>query len=88
VLINYIGKGGEPMSNVKKKKDFYVTIEEDLCKGCSICVSVCPTETLSLSKNPNKKGHYTALQHASEDCIGCNKCALMCPDVSIRVFMG
>jgi 2-oxoglutarate ferredoxin oxidoreductase subunit delta len=76
------------MSNMKKKKIFYVTIDEDLCKGCMICVSVCPTETLSMSKDPNKKGYYPAIQHAPEACIGCNKCALMCPEISIRVFKG
>ncbi|WML42994.1 4Fe-4S dicluster domain-containing protein [Neobacillus sp. PS3-40] len=76
------------MSSVKKKKDFHITIDEELCKGCSICVSICPTKTLSISKDPNKKGYYSAIQHSPEDCIGCNKCALMCPEVSIRVFMG
>lgn len=65
----------------------YVKIHEDLCKGCGICISVCPTNTLSIAKEPNKKGYYPALQHAPDDCTGCKQCALMCPEVAIEVMV-
>lgn len=70
------------------KKNAFVTIDETLCKGCSLCVSVCPSETLSISEITNIKGYFPATQHAPADCTGCNKCATMCPDLAIKVFVG
>lgn len=63
----------------------YVVINEDLCKGCEICVDTCPTDTLSIAKTPNVKGYYPAVQHDVEQCTGCRQCALMCPEVAIKV---
>jgi len=63
----------------------YVLINEDLCKGCEICVHQCPTNTLSIAEEPNNKGYYPAVQHASADCTGCRQCAIMCPEAAIEV---
>jgi 2-oxoglutarate ferredoxin oxidoreductase subunit delta len=70
-----------------KTRNTYVLIDESLCKGCALCVSVCPTETLSISKESNTKGYFPALQHKPEQCTACNKCATMCPEIAIRVFI-
>lgn len=70
-----------------KTKNAYVIIVEQLCKGCGLCVSVCPQETLSLAAEPNSKGYFPALQHAPNQCTACNKCALMCPEIAIKVFI-
>lgn len=38
-----------------------VTIDKEQCKGCSNCVSVCPTKILYLDKdNMNSWGYYPA----------------------------
>lgn len=63
----------------------YITVNQDLCKGCEICVMTCPTNTLSIASMPNKKGYYPANQHEPDNCTGCRKCALMCPEVAIEV---
>jgi 2-oxoglutarate ferredoxin oxidoreductase subunit delta len=73
---------------MKKTRNAHITIDQLLCKGCELCVSVCPTETLAISNLSNLKGYFTAMQHTPENCIACNKCALMCPEVAIRVFVG
>ncbi|MFV9511880.1 4Fe-4S dicluster domain-containing protein [Tepidibacillus sp. LV47] len=65
----------------------YVVINEDLCKGSEICVATCPTETLSIAKDPNAKRYYPAVQHDVENCTGCKQCALMCPEVAIKVIV-
>lgn len=64
------------------------TIEVDKlrCKGCSICVEVCPKKVIALSKETNAKGYYYAQQVDPENCTGCTLCAQMCPDVAIRVW--
>ncbi len=63
-----------------------VTIHEDVCKGCGLCVHACPKGVLAMSKDKlNQKGYNPAEVVNAEDCIGCAMCAVMCPDVAIKV---
>jgi 2-oxoglutarate ferredoxin oxidoreductase subunit delta len=60
-------------------------IEEDRCKGCGLCVDICPKNVLELSDKVNTKGYYPAYQARPDDCIFCTACCIMCPDVAIAV---
>ena len=60
-------------------------IEENLCKGCGLCVSVCPKTVLEISKEVNTKGYFPAYQARPEDCILCAICCTMCPDAAITI---
>ena len=60
-------------------------IEENLCKGCGLCVSVCPKNVLEISKQVNPKGYFPAYQARPKDCIRCAICCTMCPDVAITI---
>ena len=63
-----------------------LTINVDNCKGCGLCVDVCPKAVLEISKNKiNKKGHKPVEAVKEESCIGCAFCATMCPDCIIKV---
>jgi len=63
-----------------------VTFNEDICKGCELCVAVCPVKIISLDKTTiNKKGYNPATVKEMDKCIGCASCALMCPDAVITV---
>lgn len=63
-----------------------VTIHDDACKGCGLCVSVCPKNVLAMStERINQKGYNPAEVCRPEDCIACAMCAVMCPDVAITV---
>lgn len=63
-----------------------VTIYEDKCKGCGLCVSVCPKNILELDTlRLNSKGYNPAAVRRPEACIGCAMCATMCPDIAIRI---
>ena len=74
----------------EKKKKGKITIEREHCKGCYLCISVCPNETISLSDKLNKQGYYPAEFKESEDagktCIACSMCATICPDAAIEVY--
>lgn len=64
---------------------FIYSIDSDRCKGCGLCVSVCPKKVLKISDEINKKGYYPACQAHPEKCIFCTTCCLMCPDVAIAI---
>ncbi len=64
---------------------YHHCIEENLCKGCGLCVSVCPKQVLEISKNINVKGYFPAYQARPEDCITCALCCTMCPDAAITI---
>jgi len=62
-----------------------LTINEERCKGCSLCISVCPRGILKLSDDFNAKGYNALVCTDQERCTGCAMCAIMCPDVVIKV---
>jgi 2-oxoglutarate ferredoxin oxidoreductase subunit delta len=63
-----------------------VTFQEDLCKGCGLCVTVCPMKIIELDKKKiNAKGYHPAGVKDMDKCIGCASCATICPDVVITV---
>ncbi len=63
-----------------------MTVNENICKGCGVCVLACPKKIISLAKERiNVKGYHPAQVLEMEKCIGCAMCATMCPDVAIKV---
>lgn len=63
-----------------------VKFNEDRCKGCELCVSVCSKKILALHKIKfNVKGYHPACVTDPDSCIGCGNCAVMCPDGVISV---
>jgi 2-oxoglutarate ferredoxin oxidoreductase subunit delta len=61
-------------------------IEVDRCKGCGLCVSICPKKVLEISEKVNTKGYFPAYQARPEDCVYCAQCCVMCPDVAIAIL--
>ncbi|MBE7031115.1 MAG: 4Fe-4S dicluster domain-containing protein [Ruminococcaceae bacterium] len=63
-----------------------VTFNEDLCKGCMLCVTACPKKIVTIAQDRiNAKGFNPATVTDMEQCIGCAFCATICPDVVITV---
>ena len=63
-----------------------VTIQEDVCKSCGLCVRLCPKGVLATqTSHLNVKGYYPVEVAHPEDCIGCMSCAMTCPDVAIII---
>ena len=60
-------------------------IDADRCKGCGLCIAVCPKKVLEISGEVNSKGYFPAYQAHPEDCVFCSTCCIMCPDVAISI---
>ena len=70
-----------------KKRIGKVVINQDLCKGCGLCVSVCPKNVLELDMNTiNAKGYSPSSAVRPNECIACGNCAITCPDSVISVY--
>ena len=64
-----------------------IVIDSERCKGCELCVGVCPQHVIRMAESFNTHG-YRPAQLADPDgaCTGCGVCAIICPDVAITVF--
>ena len=63
----------------------FIKIDSERCKGCGLCVPVCPVKSISISPISNQKGLFPA-QFDNKGCTGCALCAIMCPDAAIEVY--
>lgn len=63
----------------------HIKVDREKCKGCMLCISVCPKGQLQEDKNLNKKG-IKPVRFLDKDCTGCAFCAVICPDVAIEVY--
>ena len=58
----------------------HVTIEERGCRGCTLCVDLCPVSVFEAQDELHK-----ARVVREEDCIGCLSCFHVCPSQAVRV---
>ena len=66
----------------------YIEIDQVLCKGCELCISFCPKDSISLSDKLNAAGYLPVCFNDNGECTGCAICALVCPEVAIEVYRG
>ena len=63
-----------------------VEINQKKCKGCQLCIEVCPVNILNMSSEFNSLGYNFAKVVDEDKCISCARCAQICPDVLIEVY--
>jgi 2-oxoglutarate ferredoxin oxidoreductase subunit delta len=65
-----------------------IEINEDNCKGCSLCMIACPQTVIRPhTDRVNARGYSPAtLVDPDGKCTGCALCAVACPDVCITVY--
>lgn len=63
-----------------------VTFDENRCKGCELCTTVCPVDIVHMDRTRmNVKGYNPSTVKEMEKCIACAACARICPDCVITV---
>jgi 2-oxoglutarate ferredoxin oxidoreductase subunit delta len=67
-----------PEEVARKKRDVSLTINEAWCKGCVICVELCPEGVLVMEAGKAKIADL-------DKCTACGLCELRCPDFAITV---
>ena len=55
-------------------------IDEDVCSGCKICVTICPTDVIRFNEEREK-----AVIAYPLDCCTCYFCEEDCPESAITV---
>lgn len=63
-----------------------VDIDVTRCKGCELCIPVCPPNVLAMSGAVNGNGNGFAFPELREGCTGCARCAEICPDYCFTVY--
>jgi 2-oxoglutarate ferredoxin oxidoreductase subunit delta len=63
----------------------HVVMRVDQCKGCWLCIDVCPPHVLERSERVNARGYRYPLLY--EGCIACERCLDVCPDFVFDVFV-
>ena len=65
---------------------FKLIVNETWCKGCRICVDLCPTDTLVMMESPDRWEGSIVKVANMEACNGCGICEVECPDFAISIF--
>ncbi len=60
-------------------KEPLVVINENECKGCGLCVDICPQKVLVQKSHLNRMGYHPA-GYLGEGCTGCGHCFYACPE--------
>ena len=65
-----------------------LVLKKERCKGCELCVEVCPEDILTLNLDEVNIRDYHPVTVTDEDkCTGCSNCAVICPDGVINVYI-
>lgn len=64
-----------------------LVIDTDRCKGCGLCVTICPPGVLALEPTlVNRLGYHPVRLLEPDRCTSCALCYRVCPDTVFTVF--
>jgi len=55
------------------------------CKGCLICVEVCPAAAIRPCPMINSRGYTLPEEDDMSRCTGCRLCETVCPDFAVAI---
>ncbi len=69
----------------KGEKRVSIRMNHQWCKGCYICLEVCPKKVFKKSPEVTEKGFNPLIVAHPEQCSFCRQCELLCPDLALQV---
>ncbi|MBN2804821.1 MAG: 4Fe-4S binding protein [Deltaproteobacteria bacterium] len=63
-----------------------ITLNEQRCKGCTYCITFCPTGAIKMGDKLNEKGYTMPALVEPFLCTGCDLCGTYCPEFAIRGY--
>ena len=63
-----------------------IVIDRLWCKGCNICVDMCPVDSLKMIDAPDKWEGSEAVVKDVDTCTACMLCEVHCPDFAIEIY--
>ncbi len=64
----------------------FMEVNSELCKGCQLCLAVCPKSVIAISEKLNSSSYHPAFYTGAE-CTGCGLCFYACPEPgAIRAY--
>ena len=62
-----------------------IRIDREVCKGCFLCLEVCPNQVLSKGEKRSRGGYPMPQVADLKKCAGCFLCEWTCPDLALTV---
>lgn len=75
----------EVVKSVSSSGLYILEINETWCKGCRICVDLCPQKVLEMVEAPYRWEGTVVKVKNMDACNGCGICEVECPDFAIAV---
>jgi 2-oxoglutarate ferredoxin oxidoreductase subunit delta len=69
----------------KNKPTKEILIDDQYCKGCCLCIAVCPRKVLSRGDRRSRAGYAMPQITHLQECISCMLCEMTCPDMALTV---
>lgn len=57
----------------------FVTLNREKCKGCLLCLDICPNSLFIIDDELNESGFKPIKMVDQEYCLNCMDCYLICP---------
>ena len=64
----------------------WIEVDGLYCKGCELCIHVCPQEVLAMDMEHLTPKGYHPVSLTGDGCTGCAICAVVCPEAALTVF--
>ncbi|MBM4332739.1 MAG: 4Fe-4S dicluster domain-containing protein [Deltaproteobacteria bacterium] len=62
-----------------------IILDDRFCKGCNLCLHVCPKKLFSRGEKRSRGGYRMPEVLLSGECSGCLLCEMTCPDLALTV---
>lgn len=73
------------MKTSPNRKISAILIDDQFCKGCHLCIQMCPKKLFSRGEKRSRGGYRMPDISDVESCSGCLLCEMTCPDLAITV---